>query len=67
MAHSDCDGSLTPEHAGTVAAFLRWVAPRMEGETGGHLERFENMGAVAIQFAEGCEAAADADEFVMFG
>jgi len=68
MEHSDCGGELTPEQCRNVSGFLRWAAPRMTGETGGHLIRAGlAMGDVAIRFAAGCDLAAAAGESLTFG
>lgn len=65
--HSDCDGSIAPNDAARVAAFLRWAAPRMAGVCDGHLSDFKRIGDVAIRFADGCEEAFAAGEPLVFG
>lgn len=65
LSHSDCDGTLTPDESREVAAFLRWVAPRVEIEGEGHLSSLGTRGAVE-RFAAGCEAASEAGETVKF-
>ena len=67
LAHSDCDGELAPQEAEMVAGFLDWVADRMTGEMGGHLQKYGTMADLARGFARGCRQAAEAGETVTFG
>ena len=70
LAHSDCDGILTPDECVKVAAFLRWVAEPAYRAGGGKwatglLTRWGVQGTIE-RFAEGCEAAAAAGENLVF-
>lgn len=59
LGHSDCEGILAPAECRKVAAFLRWVAPRVPEQ--GRPDR-----DFALQFAAGCERAAAAGEDLLF-
>lgn len=57
LNHSDCDGEIEVEDLLPLAARLRELAPHIDPE---------DFAERAIQFAEGCEAAAAANEPLEF-
>lgn len=68
LAHSDCDGSLSPEECRQVADELEALLPALDlmGGGGGHLEHAGGIGAVARQFIAGCREAAERGEALEF-
>ena len=64
IAHSDCDGMLTPEHASLVADRLTELLPLLPDEPeAGHIR---NMRAKTQQFIDGCLLAAANGEQLEF-
>lgn len=64
LYHSDCDGEIPPEECVGIARRLRELAPNIPDEDGGGYIR--NWRGSVLQFAEGCEAAAAANEPLEF-
>lgn len=63
LAHSDCDGVIHPEHGRHIAKRLREIAPLLPETGEGHIRSFRGD---TLQFAAGLDAAADANEDVVF-
>jgi hypothetical protein len=64
LAHSDCDGEISPEMCRRVADEMEILLPAIEehGLGCGHIERDGGYGAVARRFIAGCRRAAEAGE-----
>lgn len=68
LAHSDCDGEISPEDCTKVANDLETLLPKVEalGSGGGHIERDGGYGAVCRRFIAGCREAAKDNEPIVF-
>lgn len=65
LAHSDCDGEISPEMCAKVADDLEALLPRIEAlewADAGHIARDGGYVAVVRRFIAGCRAAAAAGE-----
>ena len=70
LAHSDCEGELSPATCAAVADDLERLLPRMEAlqwESRGHIAARGGFLAVVRAFIGGCRAAAAAGEPLTFG
>lgn len=64
LAHSDCDGKITADHAGPLAVRLEKLIPLMgEEDGGGHIGSYAEK---TTQFVKGLREAAAAGEAVEF-
>lgn len=67
LAHSDCDGEISPEMCKKVADDLEVVADKMEEiEAVGHLRKYGTYAEAVRTFAAGCRDAHDANESLEF-
>lgn len=60
LAHSDCDGYITPGKCRKIAEEMALLLPALDamGDGGGHIARDGGFGRVARTFIAGCELAA---------
>lgn len=68
LAHSDCDGEISPEDAAKIADEMERLLPKIEALPigGGHIQRDGGIRKVTIRFIDGCRAAAAAGEPLIF-
>ena len=63
LCHSDCDGQISPEHAGPLADRLEQLLPNLRGDGVGHVGDYNKT---TKRFIAGLRAAAEAKENVEF-
>lgn len=68
LAHSDCDGEISPDLAAACADEMEALLPAIDamGEGGGHVARDGGFGAVARKWIAGCREAAKNGEPLEF-
>lgn len=66
LAHSDCDGEISPELAGKAADEIEALLPKIPEGGGGHLERVGGYRGAARVLIEGFRRAAAAGEQIEF-
>ena len=69
LAHSDCDGEISPEDCGKIVEELEALLPAIEalGNGSGHIERDGGYGMITHRFISGCLEAFEANEPLVFG
>lgn len=70
LAHSDCDGEISPEECTQVADDLEKLLPHVEAlgwPPAGHIERAGGYPAALRKFIAGCRKAAAAGKPLKFG